>query len=55
VFSQSFAVLTLDRTAAGAPATAVTYLAAAACADGGYPLAPSQRGWLAYNRIKRMP
>ncbi|MBB5871735.1 hypothetical protein F4553_005114 [Allocatelliglobosispora scoriae] len=37
-FTQSFAILTLDRTAAGAPATAVSYLAGSRCADGGYPL-----------------
>lgn len=37
-FSQSLAVLTLDRTAAGAPAAAAGFLAGTRCADGGYPL-----------------
>lgn len=37
-FSQSLAVLTLDRTTGGAPATAVDFLASSRCADGGYPL-----------------
>jgi hypothetical protein len=37
-FSQSFAILALDRTAAGVPAASVSYLAATRCADGGYPL-----------------
>ena len=36
-FSQSFAVLTLHR-AGGAPAAAVSFLAAQQCADGGFPL-----------------
>ncbi|MEV0392078.1 peptidase [Polymorphospora rubra] len=37
-FSQSFALLALDRTPAGAPATAAAFLAGSRCADGGYPL-----------------
>ncbi|GIG67479.1 peptidase [Phytomonospora endophytica] len=37
-FSQSLAVLALDRTTGGAPATAVGFLAGSRCADGGYPL-----------------
>ncbi|MBB5872560.1 LPXTG-motif cell wall-anchored protein [Allocatelliglobosispora scoriae] len=37
-FSQALAVLALDRTAAGVPAAAVTYLAGTQCADGGFPL-----------------
>jgi hypothetical protein len=37
-FSQSLAILELDRTAAGAPSTAVDFLAHSRCADGGYPL-----------------
>jgi len=36
-FSQSFAVLTLHR-AGGAPAAAVSFLAASQCPDGGFPL-----------------
>ncbi|MFG1918200.1 prenyltransferase/squalene oxidase repeat-containing protein [Micromonospora sp. NPDC048898] len=36
-FTQSFAVLALDR-AGGAPPAAVTFLAASRCADGGFPL-----------------
>ncbi|MDG4838408.1 peptidase [Micromonospora sp. WMMD967] len=36
-FTQSFAVLALDR-AGGAPSSAVTFLAASRCADGGFPL-----------------
>lgn len=38
IFTQSFALLALDRTAAGALATAASFLVAARCADGGYPL-----------------
>ncbi|GAA0727269.1 terpene cyclase/mutase family protein [Dactylosporangium roseum] len=41
-FTQSFALLTLDRTPAGAPATGATYLAGARCADGGFPLSFDQ-------------
>ncbi|GAA2372186.1 hypothetical protein Cme02nite_00390 [Catellatospora methionotrophica] len=37
-FTQSFAVLALDRTTAGAPAASVSYLAGEACADGGFPV-----------------
>lgn len=37
-FSQSLALLALDRTPAGAPAGAVDFLAGARCADGGFPL-----------------
>ncbi|MEV0645374.1 peptidase [Phytomonospora sp. NPDC050363] len=37
-FSQSLAILTLDRTTTGAPSTAVGFLAGSRCADGGYPL-----------------
>lgn len=37
-FSQSLGVLALARTAPGAPAAAVTFLAASRCPDGGYPL-----------------
>jgi hypothetical protein len=36
--TQSFALLTLRRTAAGAPASAAAYLAASRCPDGGFPL-----------------
>jgi len=38
VVSQSFALLALDRTAAGASPAAASFLVAARCADGGYPL-----------------
>jgi hypothetical protein len=38
VFGQSFAILALDRTAAGAPAAAVSFLASSRCADGGFPV-----------------
>ena len=38
IVTQSFALLALDRTAAGAPPAAVSFLTAARCADGGYPL-----------------
>lgn len=41
-FGQSLALLTLDRTAAGAPATASAFLASTRCADGGYPAAFGQ-------------
>lgn len=37
-FSQSFALLALKRTAAGAPAPGAAYLAASRCPDGGFPL-----------------
>ncbi|MEA5363114.1 prenyltransferase/squalene oxidase repeat-containing protein [Amycolatopsis sp., V23-08] len=37
-FSQSLALLALDRTPGGAPASAVTFLAGTQCADGGFPL-----------------
>jgi hypothetical protein len=37
-FSQSLAILALDRTAAGAPAAASTFLADSRCPDGGYPV-----------------
>jgi hypothetical protein len=37
-FSQSLAILALDRTAAGAPTAATNFLAASRCPDGGYPL-----------------
>jgi hypothetical protein len=36
--SQSLALLALDRTPGGAPASAVTFLTGAQCADGGFPL-----------------
>ncbi|GAA2979549.1 prenyltransferase/squalene oxidase repeat-containing protein [Actinokineospora diospyrosa] len=36
--TQSLAVITLGRTTAGAPTKAVDFLAAAQCADGGYPI-----------------
>lgn len=36
--TQSLALLALDRTPAGAPAPAVTFLAGSQCADGGFPL-----------------
>jgi hypothetical protein len=38
IASQSFALLALDRTAAGASPAAAAFLTAARCADGGYPL-----------------
>ncbi|GAB3837484.1 hypothetical protein GCM10029963_02500 [Micromonospora andamanensis] len=41
-FSQSFAILALDRTAQGAPAVAAGRLAGTRCPDGGYPLVPEQ-------------
>ncbi|GIJ69507.1 peptidase [Virgisporangium ochraceum] len=37
-FSQSFALLALKRTPAGAPASGAAYLAASRCPDGGFPL-----------------
>ncbi|MFC5286538.1 peptidase [Actinokineospora guangxiensis] len=37
-FTQSLAVIVLDRTAAGAPASAVDFTANAQCPDGGYPI-----------------
>ncbi|GLZ40749.1 peptidase [Actinokineospora sp. NBRC 105648] len=37
-FTQSLAVIALDRTAAGAPVSAVNFTAGAQCPDGGYPL-----------------
>ncbi|BCB89292.1 prenyltransferase/squalene oxidase repeat-containing protein [Phytohabitans suffuscus] len=37
-FSQSLAILTLERTPAGAPAPAAAFLAGSRCADGGYPI-----------------
>ncbi|WP_018588608.1 peptidase [Salinispora arenicola] len=41
-FSQSFAVLALDRTATGVPSTAAAWLAGTRCPDGGYPVLPDQ-------------
>ncbi|GIJ79957.1 Prenyltransferase and squalene oxidase repeat-containing protein [Micromonospora phaseoli] len=41
-FSQSFAILALDRTAQGVPAGAAGWLAGTRCPDGGYPLLPAQ-------------
>ncbi|WP_089155897.1 prenyltransferase/squalene oxidase repeat-containing protein [Micromonospora sp. NBS 11-29] len=41
-FSQSFALLALARTGAGAPPPAAAWLAATRCPDGGYPLLPAQ-------------
>jgi hypothetical protein len=38
IVTQAFALLALDRTAAGAPPAAASFLTAARCADGGYPL-----------------
>jgi hypothetical protein len=37
-FSQSLAILALDRTAAGVPAAAPAFLAGSRCPDGGYPV-----------------
>jgi hypothetical protein len=37
-FSQSLAILALDRTAAGVPAAAAGFLATSRCPDGGYPV-----------------
>lgn len=36
-FSQSLALIALDRTPGGAPASAVSFLAGTQCADGGFP------------------
>lgn len=36
-FTQSFALLTLDRSTGGAPAAGVAYLVGTRCADGGFP------------------
>ncbi|MFD8322444.1 prenyltransferase/squalene oxidase repeat-containing protein [Kitasatospora purpeofusca] len=41
-FGQSLALIALQRTPGGAPASAVDYLAAAQCADGGFPIAFGQ-------------
>ena len=41
-FSQSFAILALDRTVQGVPAVAAGWLAGTRCPDGGYPLLPEQ-------------
>ncbi|WDZ82736.1 peptidase [Micromonospora cathayae] len=41
-FSQSLAILALDRTAPGAPPAAAGWLAGTRCADGGYPVVPAQ-------------
>ncbi|MEV6979472.1 prenyltransferase/squalene oxidase repeat-containing protein [Kitasatospora sp. NPDC093806] len=41
-FGQSLALLALQRTPGGAPAGAVDFLAAAQCADGGFPIAFGQ-------------
>jgi hypothetical protein len=38
VFGQSFAILALQRTPAGVPATALSFLVASACDDGGFPV-----------------
>ena len=38
VFGQSFAILALGRTVAGAPAAAASFLVSTRCADGGYPV-----------------
>ena len=38
MFGQSLAIITLDRTAAGAPASSVSFLVATRCADGGFPV-----------------
>lgn len=38
MFSQSLAILTLDRTGAGASAGSVAFLAGSRCPDGGYPV-----------------
>lgn len=40
--SQAFAILALQRTAAKAPAAAVSFLIGSQCADGGYPVVPGQ-------------
>lgn len=41
-FVQAFAILTLDRTPGGTPATAVAYLVGQQCPDGGFPQAFEQ-------------
>ncbi|ASW55373.1 peptidase [Plantactinospora sp. KBS50] len=41
-FSQSFAILALDRTPLGAPPAAAGWLAGTRCAGGGYPVLPAQ-------------
>ncbi|MEU9129947.1 peptidase [Kitasatospora sp. NPDC048540] len=41
-FGQSLALIALQRTHAGAPAAAVDFLAAAQCADGGFPISFGQ-------------
>ncbi|NLU79257.1 peptidase [Micromonospora sp. HNM0581] len=41
-FSQSFAILALDRTAQGVPPVTAGWLADTRCPDGGYPLLPEQ-------------
>ncbi len=41
-FGQSLALIALKRTPAGAPATAVDFLAGSQCADGGFPVAFGQ-------------
>ncbi|MEH1100529.1 peptidase [Micromonospora sp. CPCC 205561] len=41
-FSQSFAILALERTAQGVPPAAADWLAGTRCADGGYPVLPAQ-------------
>ncbi|MFI5837982.1 peptidase [Micromonospora sp. NPDC051300] len=41
-FSQSFALLALDRTPRGAPPVAAAWLAGTRCPDGGYPVLPAQ-------------
>ncbi|MFF7586237.1 peptidase [Kitasatospora purpeofusca] len=41
-FGQSLALIALQRTPGGAPASAVDFLAAAQCADGGFPVAFGQ-------------
>lgn len=41
-FSQSLALLALDRTPAGAPPAAASFLAGSRCPDGGYPIAFGQ-------------
>jgi hypothetical protein len=38
-FTQSFAIITLSRTAGGAPAASVTFAANTQCPDGGFPMA----------------
>lgn len=38
MFGQSLAILALERTSGGAPATAVSFLAGSQCPDGGFPI-----------------